>query len=234
MRCCSAPMRRKRPSPNGPMRCRRISPISSSRDSLDRLESYIEDAIAPRADPGQGRHAEGDQRADPLFARRQSLYRPGPWADAISTIAAASASASPSPAGPARPSPNGSPMASRNGISGRSIRGATPTTRPRPMSSPRRCELYQNEYAIAFPGQRMAGGPPGQDHGALRQAESQGRHVRRPRRLGARRPGSRAPRTSRSSSPASGAPISMTPWPRNARPCASRSASSISAASPSW
>ena len=85
-----------------------------------------------------------------------------------------------------------------------------------------------------LPLQRMARRPPGQDHRALRQTEEQGRHVLRPRRLGARDLVPARPRTSRSSSPASGAPISMTPWPRNARPCASRSASSISAASPSW
>ena len=47
-------------------------------------------------------------------------------------------------------------------------------------------ELYQNEYAIAFPANEWPAGPPRQDHGALRQAEGQGRVVLRARRLGAR------------------------------------------------
>ena len=94
-------------------------------------------------------------------------------------------------------------------------------------------ELYQNEYAIAFPFEEWPAGRPAQDHRALRPAESQGRPVRRPRRLGARGLVPAPQRQSRSRSPASGAPIATTPWPRNARRCASASASSISAASPS-
>ena len=39
--------------------------------------------LRPRADPGRGRRQARGQRPDPLRAGRQSLYRPGAWADQL-------------------------------------------------------------------------------------------------------------------------------------------------------
>ena len=51
-------------------------------------------------------------------------------------------------------------MASRNGISGCSIRAATPTTRPKKYVTGKAIELYQNEYAIGFPAEERPAGRP--------------------------------------------------------------------------
>ena len=98
--CCSGPMSgRRRPTGSTAFPRIRLSALSRRSGAAGDLHRRRHQA---RADPRHGRRAEGDQRADPLFARRQSLYRPGPRPAELLSNAAASASASRSRAAAAR------------------------------------------------------------------------------------------------------------------------------------
>ena len=160
--CCSGPMSgRRRPTGSTAFPRIRLSALSRRSGAAGDLHRRRHQA---RADPRHGRRAEGDQRADPLFARRQSLYRPGPWPAELLPMLLLQLRHRAIRRRRQDAWRNGSPMASRNGISGSSIRGATPTTRPRSTSSAKAIELYQNEYAIGFPAEERPAGPAGEDH----------------------------------------------------------------------
>ncbi len=120
-------------------------------DDLDRLGPYIEDAIARVPIARLGRRAARDQWPDPLFAGRQPLYRPGARLCAISSTATRSASASPRPAAPARRWRNGCRRRAGMGSLGPRSAPLYRLRRPRPIPSRKAIELYQNEYAAAFP-----------------------------------------------------------------------------------
>jgi hypothetical protein len=117
--------------------------------------------LRPRADLGQRRRQDRDQRADSLCARRQSADGAGTGLPG-SIIAAASRSASCRPAARASRSPSGSCAGSPSGICGRSIPAAISSMRIRNSCSPRRSRpTSTNMGRLSQRGAR--GGPAGEN-----------------------------------------------------------------------
>ena len=121
-------------------------------DDLERLEHYLDDAVRARADAGQGRPVQGDQRADPLRARRQPADRPD--ARRAQRLRGLRLHLRHRPGRRRRQGAGrmGDRKARPNGTCGPATRAAS----PRFASAPDYCvakgmEIYGNEYAISFP-----------------------------------------------------------------------------------
>ena len=168
-----------RPDPRAPTRARRgrlagrhpgrlRQPALARRSRAARVLHRGRHAPACRSWPRrrQARH----QRPDPLFAGRQPLYRPGARADQLLPVLLLLASASPSPAGPASSwrewVVDGAPEWDIWVFDPRRYTDYATAT----YTAAKAIELYQHEYAIAFPFEERPGGRPARTHAALRPA----------------------------------------------------------------
>ena len=129
-------------------------------DDLERLEHYLDDAVAPRADPRHGRPVQGHQRADPLCARRQPADRPD--ARRAQRLRGLRLHLRHRPGRRRRQGAGrmGDARARPSGTCGPAIRAASPPSPPAPdYCVAKGMEIYGNEYAIQFPAPRLAGRP---------------------------------------------------------------------------
>ena len=149
-----------------------------ARCDLGRLERHIEKAMRAPCRSWHGRRAARHQRPDPVLAGRQSAISARRMACRTSTRPAASPSASRQSGGAGKTAAewiaHGEPEWDFWSLDPRALHRLRDQ---RATWCEKAVELYQNEYAIRVPGQRMPAGRPRQDHGALRQAEGQRRVV---------------------------------------------------------
>ena len=129
-------------------------------DDLDRLEMVHRRGHGARADPRHGRRAEGDQRADPLFAGRQPLYRPGAWpAEFLPMLLLLLRHRAIGRRGPAD---GGMDRPRRAGVGHLGLRPpALHRLRDHKLHHRAKAiELYRHEYAIGFPAEEWPAGRP--------------------------------------------------------------------------
>ena len=200
-------------------------------DDLDRLEPYIEDAIARVPVFGRAGITRVINGPIPYTPDGNPLLGPAYGLDDV-YLACAFSFGIVQGGGAGKALAEWITTASRSGTSGRSTRAATPTSPPGATCAPRR---WSSTSTSTRSPSRSRSAPRG---GRPRPRRSTRRCAPRARgsaraAAGSGRPGSRRRARRRSSAGASGAATGTPRWPRSAVPCASGSASSISAALPS-
>ena len=129
-------------------------------DDLERLEKYIEAALRARADPRHGRRPAGGQRADPVFAGRQSLYRPGARPAQFLPLQHVQLRHRPGRRRRQGDGRMGDRTGRPNGISGALDPRRYTGYATQSFTVAKAVEVYQNEYAPAFPLEERPAGRP--------------------------------------------------------------------------